>query len=751
MNINYSKNMIKLLHNRGLYDPLDIESFLFPSLNILEKSNKLINMDNATELIMSHIIKKNKILVYGDYDCDGIGAAAIIYLALKKKNVKVDVFLPQREEDGYGLNIDTLKQVLPKYKPNLLITVDCGIQSNKEVNYLKSLNIDVIITDHHEPGKTIPDCIVVNPKIQNKIEDELSGAGVAFMLIKSLFGFEYAKEYLDICAVSTVADLVPLVGDNRIIVKEGLKLINNGYTRPGIQALIKIISQNKPQPINTNDISFKIAPRLNATGRITSAIKSFRLIVSDSYPEIQSLAKELDDENKIRQNLCDKIATEVKEKLLYYDIANNPMIILYDPHWESGIIGIVASKIVDMFDRPTILLTKGTNGLIKGSGRSVKGVDILDILINNKKHLLTFGGHTMAAGLQLKEDSLECFIKDCNEYLRKKYSFDVFTPRIPHELEIKTEDISLSFAQELKLLEPFGTGNPQPVFKSVVKDFKMERIKNYQHIKRVVSEQIEFVAFNKIIYQEMLESDLAKNIYYTIDKKQYKQKYYASCIIKNIELIDFKVHHKQLLYNYYARFLPCDNKYLSERKDTKPNAMFGEIILVWSKEHFNTMVKKYPNYKKAYKQLTSLNPINTIILSPDIDVNLDYYSRLVVVDSFDMIININKSHYEALNILLEYLELYEDLSMKTPVSKGDVEQSYLYIQAYSNKKEYIDIRELFNHLKGKGFGLSSHVFEICIIILQEINAILWQDNTVYVNEKSHSLEASKVYKLINKI
>jgi hypothetical protein len=266
-----------------------------------------------------------------------------------------------------------------------------------------------------------------------------------------------------------------------------------------------------------------------------------------------------------------------------------------------------------------------------------------------------------------------------------------------------------------------------------------------------LSNQVEFVAFNKIYFKEILEASVEKNIYYTIDAKQFNKRIYASCIIQDVELVDFNIPREQLFYNYYSRILPKQNKYLVERKKNEPNDIFGELILVWSIEHFNIMTKKYPKYLKAYKKLSTRNPINTIVLSPDEDINFDYYSSLVVVDSPNAIKSINRQYYETTNIPLKYIELNDDKSMKLIITRDYVEQCYLFINAFSKNKNFSDFNEIYMYLHSKGLTMTFQEFIICIIILQEINAIFLQGGAITITEKCQRLESSEVYKFINDI
>ena len=283
MSENLSKNLIlelskkiglnevltEILVKRGFSDEQKLIEFLEPKLSNLINPFELQGMQEAVDTLNRHI-NGGKILVFGDYDCDGIGASALLYLALKEHGANVNVFIPTRVEDGYGLSASSLTRAIDNFCPTLILTVDCGIGSVDEVELAKAKNVEIVVTDHHEPRDVLPNCTIVNPKIQVGAP-ELCGCGVAYMLVRALYGDKYAEQYLDICAISTIADLVPLIGDNRIIASEGLKRLSNDNQRVGIKALLKVASHKPFAPVTSSDIAFKLAPRLNASGRLSSA------------------------------------------------------------------------------------------------------------------------------------------------------------------------------------------------------------------------------------------------------------------------------------------------------------------------------------------------------------------------------------------------------------------------------------------------------------------------------------------------
>lgn len=750
---NLNSKTVQLLKNRGLVTNEEIFSFLYPDVDLLQSPFDFTEMTKAVQLIKSTLKKNKKILVFGDYDCDGVGASAILYLALRNFNADVSVFIPSREEDGYGLNMESLKKAIEAYNPSLIITVDCGVQSIEEVAYLKYLGIDIIITDHHEPLEKLPDCIVINPKTQDNYKTELCGAGVAFKLVEALFGFEEAYKYIDICAISTIADLVPLKNDNRIIVKKGLEKINKGETRPGILEIIKLINEqnNARKNISTYDIAFRIAPRLNAVGRLSTAYVAFELLVSDCNQTIIDKAQILNIENKKRQDLCEKTISEAFEKLNNYDIPNSKIIVLYDQFWEAGIVGIVASKIAEEFNRPTIILTNQSDGLLRGSGRSIDGINLYEILSNNSQHLNSFGGHAMAAGLTLKDCDLENFVDACNEYISNLYKDNIFVPKTTYELELTIDELNINFSSELSLLEPFGIGNREPLFKIQVKKLSTTRIGKKPHMKCQVNKNFQMVFFNKIGYIGVLEEDIKKNLYFKIKEEEFRGNKYINAIVNEIEVVDFNISDETLTYNYFERFLNLDTGICVEKKQTLPNDFFGEIILVWTPKHFKIMSEKYPSYRKAYNILESLNPVNTILLAPSPSVNLSYFSKIIIADSSKALEYMGQKRYEMLNIDLEYIDLIDYYPLLPEITYEDVVLCYQYLKLYKDKSVFVDVNELYYSLPNKYTSMvSSNKFIICFTILLEICILIVKDEIISINQNCKPFESSKIYEFIKK-
>lgn len=421
----------------------------------------LSDMKPAVESIKSHVELGNKITIFGDYDVDGVCSTAILYLYLKSIGANVDYLLPNRHETGYGLNISLLQQCIENGS-KLVITVDCGISSLDEAEFCKENGLDLIITDHHQVQGKLPNCVaVVNPLLAEYPFASLCGAGVAGKLVHALGGLDEFYKYIDLMAVATIADIVPLISENRKIVKDGLSRINS-ETRASLLAL-KAVSgiQNN---IEVGNIAFGIAPRLNAAGRMSKADSALELIIEQDFEVAQGLAKKVDEENKARQKQEELIIEEaifmVENQI---DLLADRIIILSSPNWNKGIIGIVASKLVEKYHRPVILFTE-EDGILTGSGRSIHGIHLFQLIHQGGKLLTRYGGHEMAAGMSIEKHKLELFRDKLNEHLAQNMADEIFVSREYYDLQIPLAEINMKLIEDLEKLQPMGMGNKTPAF-----------------------------------------------------------------------------------------------------------------------------------------------------------------------------------------------------------------------------------------------------------------------------------------------
>ncbi len=498
----------RLIYNKGHHTAAEAKIFLGASVGMLHDPYDLKDMDKAVQRIAHALDNNEKITVYGDYDVDGVTSVSLIYLYLKALGADIDYYIPSRSKEGYGLSnmaIDNLKAS----GTQLIITVDTGITANNETEYAKSLGMDMVITDHHECSGELPQaCAVVNPHRPDCPYPfkELAGVGVIFKLACAyeIYRRRYidrlecienvCRSYIDLVAIGTVADVMPLVDENRIIVKRGLAVIDDS-PRCGLEALIEAslagntrpaVGEKYPQKkrkINSGFISFTIAPRINAAGRISSAEKAVALLLEEDFERAAVMAEELCEINLQRQreenSIAEKAYKTIEEK---HDFENDRVIILDDDSWQQGIIGIVSSRITEKYGLPSILIsfdgaTRGYSSFDdvgKGSGRSVKGMNLVDALSHCKDLLVRYGGHELAAGLSVMRCNIDEFKKRINDYAREHLNPDDFCVGYEADCEISADELSLSLAEEISMLEPFGVANQTPSF--IVRDMRLDKI-----------------------------------------------------------------------------------------------------------------------------------------------------------------------------------------------------------------------------------------------------------------------------------
>ena len=499
----YNLNILlaTILVNKNITDEKVLSKFLHPTRNDFYDPFLMPDMELAVNRILKAIENKEKIIIYGDYDADGITSITVLKSFFKDLGIEVDSYIPNRLEEGYGLNKPAVKQIVEKgYE--LMITVDCGISAIEEIKYANELGIETIVTDHHEVGEDLPDAIaVVDAKRKDNIYPcrDLAGVGVVFKLIQALAIKLKLKEeaflkYLDIVCIGTISDIVPLVDENRVITKLGLMLVNQ--TRNiGLKSLLMSSGYKK---IDSTTISFGVAPRINACGRMGHAEEALKLFLSDNISEVQELTKRLNDYNIKRQEKEKSIYREALEMIEKEHLDENDTIIVAGENWHHGVIGIVASKITELYFKPSILLCyEGDEA--KGSGRSIPGFDLHEALMKCLDHIEKFGGHSMAIGITIKREELEEF-RDSLEKVAREAHIEDITPIIQIDAKISLNDINKEMVESLKQLEPFGEGNKMPVF--VIKNLKIDSIRALtegKHLKLTLKEGnniIDAIGFN---------------------------------------------------------------------------------------------------------------------------------------------------------------------------------------------------------------------------------------------------------------
>jgi single-stranded-DNA-specific exonuclease len=545
--LNISNVLARLLIQRDIKNFHEAKRFFRPTLDSLYDPFLMNGMEEATSRLIKAITGNERICIFGDYDVDGTCATALLYLFLKQLEADVEFYIPKRLVEGYGISksaIDYIKSM----DVSLLISVDCGITAIEETDYINELGIDLIICDHHQPKEILPDAFAILDPLKAECNypfKYLSGAGIAFKLAQGISERigkrELPLQYLDLVALAGAADIVPLVDENRILVREGLNRINTN-PRPGISALIES-SSIQPGNLTSGQIVFTIAPRINAVGRLGDAQRAVKLLITDNKKEALELAEVLETENyerrKIDVGTFDDALGLVENSL---DLENDIAIILHHENWHPGVIGIVASRLVEKYYRPTIMLTT-VDGVAKGSARSISKFNIYDALKKCEDTLLHFGGHQAAAGLAVEIEKIDEFKARFNQVVKESLFEDDLLPEIAIDSKIKFSEITPRFIKIIDQFSPFGPGNMRPVFLSEnVQTANSPRIVGMNHLLVTLKQNGSDKVFDCIgfdmgdLCESLDKKDVFYNVVFTIDKTIRDGRIYPQFKFKDIKI-----------------------------------------------------------------------------------------------------------------------------------------------------------------------------------------------------------------------
>jgi single-stranded-DNA-specific exonuclease len=560
--------LTNLLVQRGVTTFEEAKAFFRPEFSHLHDPFLLNDMDKAIHRIEKAFSGKEKVMIYGDYDVDGTTAVALVYTFLKAQGFEsIDFYIPDRYGEGYGISFKSIDYAFQEGF-TLIIALDCGIKAVEKISYANEKGIDFIICDHHRPGDKLPDAVaVLDPKRDDSTYpfNELSGCGVGFKLIqayalKNNIPFKSLNKYLDLVAVSIASDIVPIIGENRILTYYGLKLINSN-PRPGIEAILNIanilrknaedlppeteVEMQFSRELTVNDLVFVLGPRINAAGRIESGRNSVELLISPDLNHAESIAQQINDFNIERRNLDSQITLEALEQIAGDAFLRNSIsTVVYNPDWHKGVIGIVASRLTETYYRPTIVLTL-SNGLITGSARSVKDFDIYDAIDSCSDLLEHFGGHTFAAGLSLKPENLEAFRKRFEEEVSRTIKEEMLVPEVEIDLEINLNQITPKFIRILNQFAPFGPGNMSPVFVTPdTHDTGYARIVGKNHVKMTVfqnavrSDPFAAIAFQQGEKFAAIQKGQFMDICYHLEENEWNGNRSIQLNIKDIRFSD---------------------------------------------------------------------------------------------------------------------------------------------------------------------------------------------------------------------
>lgn len=535
-----------ILFNRGIKSGEAAKLFMQKPLSGVHNPLELPDMELAAKRIADAVRNNEKIVVYGDYDVDGITSCVLMYSYLKSEGADVDYYIPDRVSEGYGINIMAINKIA-RSGAKLMITVDCGVTAVGEVEFARTQKLDVVITDHHTCKDELPRAVaVVNPKRPDSTYpfDALAGVGVAFKTVLAVAmelgrnTREVFSQYVELAAIGTIADVMSVTDENRIIIEHGLEVMRNGGNI-GVRALIEV-SGALHKGIDASTVAFVVAPRINAAGRIGSSDLAVKLLLSETEEEAALVASELDKANRERQEAEQAIFEDAMDKIMKdTTFDKKQVIVLWGEGWHHGVIGIVASRICERFYKPCILVSF-ENGVGKGSGRSIPGFNLFEALSATEEHLTNFGGHSAAAGLGINMDSIDAFTAAINKYAASILTPEDMIPKIDIDCRLKPETVSVGFAKAIKKLEPFGTDNERPVFSVTgVKIIAIDTVgADKKHLKmRVAAEQtvISAIGFNMSEYAAFFKNGDIVDVAFSADVNVYQGRETPQLLLRDIK------------------------------------------------------------------------------------------------------------------------------------------------------------------------------------------------------------------------
>ena len=735
----------ELLLAREIDTPEKVKKYLYGTFEDFSSPYIFPDMEKIVARIRTAMEKKEKIVVYGDYDCDGVGAIAIFTLSMLDNGYNVSHYIPTRATEGYGLNKRAIEYIKETYSPDLLVTVDCGINAIEEVEYVKKLGMDIIVTDHHTPSAILPDCLTLNPFLADN-SSPLCGAGVVFTLIYALFGWKQAYKYIDICAISTIADIVPLTGDNRLIVKMGLEQIRKGRCRPGIKELL-YSSKTDYRTITTGDVGFKIAPRINAAGRLSSAELSLSILLEEDTTSLHMNAEQLTMLNSERQEKNSKIYDEAMEMLKEYDFSKYKIIML-SGDWEEGIVGIVCAKLVEFFNLPAILVCKQEGQtVLKGSARSIQGINLYELFDKNNSKLTSYGGHEMAAGISFEQDVLQDVLEEFNTYIINNVDSSVFDKKSYYDLEMNISDVNAATLSELNLMEPFGHKNNAPVFLDTSSGAKFKQIGQSRHVKAKYA-MGDLVAFDKLKYADATKNNKF-HLTYTVEKNFFNGKTYTQFMMKDMQFVSFTFSQSQLAENFCKTFLTISENDNDLHNNTCQNIKSGpNLVVTFDSTKVPYLLKKYNTYKAELYGQSGCCLSDVIAISPDETFPYAFYSNIIFEDKIDV------------DFYKEMCKSGKNISYsdkKIPYDNVDLEDMRRLYVSLKNmilpNKKCVSAKKLFEDL----FPMSNNDEKRCLkfilgfYILVELGLItISKDDIIEIVNKKVELTKSKLYQYINR-
>ncbi len=736
--LNITETTAGILYARGQDTEEKMRRFLHPSKENFLSPFLMRGMREAVELIKKAREEEWRVAVFGDYDADGIGACAILSRALKEYGIEPYVYVPERDE-GYGLSRAAIDLIFDEFLPDLVITVDCGISNTGEIEYIKELGAYVIVTDHHELPESLPDCICINPKLEDEYPyDNLCGAGVAFKLASALIGGR-ANAFLDFCALSTVADSVPLLGENRDIVAEGLKLIEKS-PRPAFSALL-----GKSGEVTAQTLAFTMAPRLNAAGRMGDAKAALQLFTTEDEEEIFELAAKLNAYNMERQSLCDELYEKARAQITSGGAYGN-VVMLVGEDWHAGLLGIAAARLAEEYSRPALLFVR-KGDMLRGSARSIDAVNIFEALKNCSEWIEEFGGHSQAAGVNIKAENFERLKSALNEYVGSHYKREDFEPTLVVSGEI-TGEFPWKLARELNSLEPYGMGNKKPLFTTAAGKLNATLLKPQSpHV--VVTSAMDFVYFGGAKDIKLLRSDVEKQLVFECNLSKFRGRETLKGFIRavcydggsgvesGLDGFEGMVRTLALESPEFESVTTEEIDKIIEERDR--NCAYGLCVVAQDRES----LKGYPaleNLPREVYRLTSGTVRNAVLIAPASDCDLSAYREIVFLER-----PVSVAFKTGNAKLYAHAEISAVRRLKNiDLSRETMVEVFKLLRESEGRSAGESYAETVRH--GQFGGYKSEQLIFAMAVFEELGLISFEDGRIrIVRGKKTELSSSKIY------
>lgn len=726
--LNINNKLVELLFSRGLSDIEQIQKFLYPNKANFYDPFLMKGMKETVDRLRTAIKNKEKVVIYGDYDADGVCATAILALYLSSQGLDVYAHIPNRVGEGYGLNEESLGNIIEKVLPDLIVTCDCGISCYNEVNFVMDLGVDIIVTDHHEIGDKIPECVVVNPKQEDCSYpyNMLCGAGVALKIVHAMGGEEDMEDYLDLACVATIADLVPLLDENRLIVQLGLKQLAKGRNI-GLRELFANLDIKTP---TSSEIAYKIAPRINAAGRVGDAFRAFRMLTEKDVDTVRGIIDEINLDNLKRKELCDEMYEEAVGDLAMEDMVNSKAILLSHPSWEKGITGIVAARLTNDYNRPTfIMVNSGDGKTYKGTCRSIDGINVHELLSHCSDCLIEFGGHNQAAGFSIYEQNIPLFKAKVNDYL-KNVDQKIYIPTVKYDLDLDESDITIGLVKAFEMIEPVGNNNNRPLIRIIQKSLNVAPCKNNpNHISITTRSGFQIFAFGYSKQSYNLLSDGEKELVLELQSTSYNSKIPKGilkvCSSKSLYF------NKQYIPAYRYELLSYEKKgearysliQGSQLPQILGDSVFGTLVIAENEEDYKFFDAKYNIGFGEYIYSSNKNNYSKIIIAPDFrddSLSLSLYKKIIFLKKpfSDNVISYINSKTKAEIFVLNRKNVADNISLERSVFAT----YYEVIRKFSGV-EFTNFFTCFKKIKSIMSDINVQQLAVCVAIFEEMGIL----------------------------